>query len=119
MIKESVCIIVLIGIITILFLRDRRTDCAKLTSVLMIVPLSNLLAALLAKPLSSIKNVERLDIRIVGIVLGLIVSCLLLGLFSNHIQKKRFRTVYLAINGLFVAVLSLIFIYNIVLAPTP
>lgn len=113
MIVESACIIILILAISVVFMRQRRFDYAKATGILLIVPACNLLAAFISKPLSRLQHVDREDVMIIAIILGLIISCILLGLRCIHIKGKRLRLAYLIVNGVFIGLLSLIFIYNL------
>ena len=113
MLAASIAIVIVLQLMSFLFLRDKKFDYMKSSLILAIVPLSHLLSFALSRPLSVIKGVVRGDVIVIGLVAGLMLSCILLGLMSFKIKRHRLKVTYLVVNGLFVGILSLIFIYNV------
>ena len=112
MITESIIIIILIAVISGVFLREKRYDYAKSTGILLIVPLTYLLGFALSRPIAILKQVERIDVILIATIIGLIISCILLGLRCISIKQKKLKVAYLMINGMFIGIISLIFIYD-------
>lgn len=113
MLAASVAIVIVLLLMSFLFLRDKKYDYMKSSLILAIVPFSHLISFGLSRPLSIIRGVVRGDVIVIGLVVGLMVSCILLGLMTFKIKSRRLKFTYLLVNGLFVGIVSLIFIYNV------
>ena len=112
MVTEAIIIIILIAVISGVFLREKRYDYAKSTGVLLIMPLAYLFGFALSRPIATLKQVERIDVILVAIIIGLMISCILLGLRCISIKQKKLKLAYLIVNGAFIGIISLIFIYD-------
>ena len=92
MVTEAIIIIILIAVISGVFLREKRYDYAKSTGVLLIMPLAYLFGFALSRPIATLKQVERIDVILVAIIIGLMISCILLGLRCISIKQKKAKT---------------------------
>lgn len=111
MVVESLCIIVIILLIAFIFLRDKRYEYARSAMMLLIVPVSYLIAYGLSYPLMPLLDCHQSTILIVGIVIGMVAAAIMQGLTGLSIKKQSLRAAYLIMSGLFILVLGLIFIF--------
>ena len=96
---------------TFIFLRTKRRTYALSTASLAVIPLVNLLYKLVIERFAETAK-EPLAVFSIVIFIGLIVSCLLLGLSANSIQSKRSRIFMLVMSGVFNAALGILFIWG-------
>lgn len=112
MIVESLSIILIILGIFVVFLRSKRADYALSTIPLAIVPAAQLLSELFVPSISRGLSLDAAIVQ-VGVVAGsLIIACIVMGLMSNQIRSKRSRGTYLAVCGMFLLILSSVFIHS-------
>lgn len=110
MLVECICIILIIALMSVIFLRAHRKDFAVTTLPLLILPLLHIFSLALSKPLSGPLPLDGNGITIAIDALGLVISCTAFGFFSNRIASKRSRMGYLICCGGFVTILTWVLI---------
>ena len=106
-------IIVVILLMFIIFLREHRLEYAKTAAILMILPAMYALSCVAASVANRLLSVEETHVIFYGVIVGLILACILIGCMANKIGKKKFRVVYVSVNGLFVLILTIIMLLKI------
>ena len=106
---ESIAIIAVIGIYAYMTARSGKRSLALAVLPLVIVPLFHLLSQPVSSLLAAVA--QRDNIRAVIDVIGLALTCLLLGIFSGWFSSKRLRKGYLFICGGFSCILTCVFIH--------
>ena len=113
MLVECLAIVVVILLLSFVFLRSGRKDYALTTLPLMLLPTVHVITSLLlASPLNGAFSLDTGGITVAIDATSLVVSCVLLGLFSHQITSKKARNFYLVISILFVVVLTWVLIAN-------
>lgn len=112
MIVESVAILLIIFLILIIFLREKQYDYARTAGILMLLPGSYLIGYLLTYFSSCLFGFGGSQILLVVNLLGILSSGLLIGVMACYIKRKRLRVVYCVTNGLYIAVIGVLMIFN-------
>ena len=108
------CIAIIFGIVCMVFvfLRAKKTSYALSIIPLMIVPALHIIAMYCSKLFANMFDLDRNLVMIAIDVLGLIASCLLLGLASGNFSSKKSRASYLLVTGAFLVILSWVLVAN-------
>lgn len=109
MLVESICIILILAIMVIVFLRAKRKDFALATAPLLIVPLFHTLSNILGDLLHIALSV---NIKAAADVVGLSIAVAAIGFISAAMSTKKSRLAYIVVAGGFTAVITIIFIFN-------
>ncbi|HIZ56827.1 MAG TPA: hypothetical protein H9671_11675 [Firmicutes bacterium] len=118
MLVESIAILCVLLLVVVVFLRAKKYEFAIASITLIIVPVGNVLAILLSYPIArQIPGVETADVAITINVAALILSCMILGFISHRIRTRSARSVYMILTGLFVGILSWLFIFSALTEP--
>lgn len=112
MVVECICIILIIFLMGVVFLRAHRKDYAMTTLPLLILPLLHLLGLLLVHPITDVVSLDKNGVIIAFDALALVISCTALGFFSHQIKLRRARILYMLCCGTFVTILTWVFILN-------
>lgn len=113
MFVESIAIIVVILLIFIIFLREHRIEYAKTTAILTILPASYALSYFISYIMNKLFSINSTYIIFYGIIIGLILTCILIGCMAYAINQKKLRIIYVSMNGLFVLILTIIMMVKI------
>lgn len=109
MIVESISIILIILVASFMFARAKKVKYGIATIPLISVPVFHIIASLITPLLSNDINTTAIAITLADIA-ALVISALLLGLFSNVFSSKSTKTSYLVLSGLFVFILTSVFV---------
>ena len=112
MVVESISISVIIFLILLIFIREKRLEYAKTAGILLILPGSYLISFFISFAFNRFFDLNRNDIVLIGSIIGLIASCLLIGFIAYKIKKNNLRLLYCLTNGVFILVLGLIMIFD-------
>ncbi len=110
MFVESIAIIVVILLIFIIFLREHHTEYAKTAAILTILPISYALSYSISYIINKLFSVDSTYIIFYGILIGLILTCILIGCMAHTIKRKKLKIIYVTMNGLFALTLTIIMI---------
>ncbi len=110
MFVESIAIIVVILLIFIIFLREHHTEYAKTAAILTILPISYALSYFISYLINKLFSVDSTYIIFYGILIGLILTCILIGCMAHTIKRRKLKIIYVTMNGLFVLTLTIIMI---------
>ena len=110
---EAIAIIVVILLMFIIFLREHRIEYAKTAAILMILPGTYAMSCVISSILSKFFSVDETYIIFYGVIVGLILTCILIGCMAYKIGKKKLRAVYVSMNGLFVLILTAIMLLKV------
>ena len=113
MFVESIAIIVVILLIFIIFLREHRIEYAKTAAILTILPVSYALSYFISYLINKLFSINSTYIIFYGILIGLILTCILIGCMAYEINQKKLRVIYVSMNGLFVLILTIIMMVKI------
>lgn len=113
MIVESVAILVILFLMLMIFLREQRYEYARTAGILMILPGSYLVSyAIGFSVYRLIGSAPRANILLIGIIIGLIAACILVGLMIYHIRKPKLKLAYACTNGLFLLILGVMMLFD-------
>ena len=112
MLVECISIIMVILMVAFIFLRAHRRDYAVTTLPLLVLPLMHILSLVLATRMSGILSLNAQGITVAIDATALVISCTVLGFFSNRISSRKARNAYLVVCGTFVVILTWVFIAN-------
>lgn len=110
MFVDSIAIIVVILLIFIIFLREHHTEYAKTAAILTILPISYALSYFISYVINKPFSVDSTYIIFYGILIGLILTCILIGCMTHTIKRRKLKIIYVTMNGLFVLTLTIIMI---------
>ena len=126
MINEFAAIFIIIILVAVIFSKKWRSEYVKTAYGLAVLPGSYILSYFFCFVLSRCSSlrlkvaqsfpslaVASKTIMICGIVVGLMASCITLGVIMSKIRKKNLRLKYILINGFFVSILTLIMVCNL------
>ena len=114
MVTECWAIIILIVVMAGVFYRGRKPAYAVMSLPLAIVPLSHLFSFPLARMIVRLDTVSNeMFVRICIHVLGLIVTCFLVGGLSRNLPTRRARRAFMVISGIFTFCITAVLIYSI------
>lgn len=112
MVVESISMIIILTLIMFIFLREKRFEYAKTTAILLILPASYLLGVFLSYAFNIMFDVLRNNVVLLFSILGIIATCILIGLMAYHIKNGRLRCVYVLINGIFILIIGIVMIFD-------
>lgn len=112
MIVESFAMSVIILLILFIFVREKRFEYAKTAGILLILPGSYLVGIFASIGFYKLFSINRNYVVLLGTIMGLIASCLLIGLMAYHIKKSNLKLAYIFINGIFILVIGIIMIFD-------
>lgn len=107
---ECSAIILVILVMSFMTLRAGQPGNAVGCLPLVIVPAFHIISAKLASMLVKLTGLEPPVLRAAVGIFGLMIACILLGVISLQVKKKRVRVGYLVISGGFCAVLTCVLI---------
>lgn len=111
MIFECSAIIVVILVMSYLLFRSEGSSGWGIGVLpLTLVPASHIVGPRLSLMLVRLFGLEYLTMRIGVDIFALVITCLLLGVISSRIKRKRSRWAYLAVCGGFSAILTCVLI---------
>jgi hypothetical protein len=113
MVAESLAITIILLAISFIFLRKRKTKYAVTTLPLILVPLFHILFVSVAPSIASQFGFDEKALIVALNTSVLIISCILLGLFSHKISSQKSRMTYLTSCGGFLIILSWLLSTNI------
>lgn len=113
MFVESIAIIVVILLIFIIFLREHRIEYAKTAAILIILPASYALSFFISYIINKLFSINSTYIIFYGIIIGLVLTCILIGCMAYAINQKKLRVIYVSMNGFFVLILTIIMMVKI------
>ena len=113
MLVECICIILIICLMAVIFLRAHRKEYALTTLPLLILPLLHIFGLWLARPISGKVPLDPEGVVIALDALALVISCTALGFFSHQISAKKPRIVYMICCCGFVTILTWVLITGI------
>lgn len=108
----------IVGIFTILaisFAAKRKWKAVASIFPLMIVPIFHLISGPVVDAVMPYLELDRWMIYVIFNTLGLVLSCLMLGLLSLKIEYVSLRILFLSITGIYCVVLFIILISNMIL----
>lgn len=108
MFAESIAITVVILLIFIIFLREHRIEYAKTAAILTILPISYAFSYIISYVINKLFSVNSTYIIFYGILIGLILTCILIGCMAHAINQKKLKIIYVSMNGIFVLILTII-----------
>lgn len=106
---ESICIVLILGIISIMFVRAHHKKYALATAPLIILPALHALSFLTNDMFHIVLSAQ---VRTGIDILGLALAAAMLGICSAKMQSRRSRVGYLLVCGCFTTALAIIFILN-------
>lgn len=114
MIVECVAIILVILTIGVVFLRTKRKDYALSVLPLLIVPTIHILTSDLkiAKCIALLFSTDTYIMVICIDIISLVLSCIMIGLFSQNFKSKTARHSYTIISAVFLIILVWVFSLN-------
>ena len=112
MVVESVSILAIIFLILILFLREKRYEYARTAGILTLLPAGYLLGYLFSYLAYSLCGFSGGELLLIFTLIGVLSSGLMIGLMGYHIKRVRLRIAYCLINGLFIAVVGILMIFD-------
>lgn len=110
MLVESIAISMILVVMLFVFLRSHHRKYAIGTVPMLIVPVLNVLTAVLADTLQL--NISK-DILAAVIVFGLAVAVAAIGMLCTMVKSRKAKYAYLFLSGGFTTLLTVIFIGNI------
>lgn len=113
MFGECVVILVIILAIMLMSLKMSKKNAALESLPIIFVPLMYIIANYVSGPLASILPVNKFSTYSGFVVLGIIVSSMLVGMFANRYKRKSFRALYITAVLVFDIVLGIVLITNI------
>lgn len=113
MITECFSIVLILLALMIIFLRARKPKHALITLPLLIVPLFHIVIVIFSPNLVSLLNIQKTNLIIIFNTSILIISCILLGAFSNFLMTKKAKLTYLISCGMFLFLLSWLLTINV------
>lgn len=113
MIVESISILVILFLMLVIFLREHRYEYARTSGILMILPGSYLVSYFIGFAVYRLLGTApRANILLIGIIIGLIAACMLVGLMVYHIRKPKLKLAYACTNGLFLLILGILMLFD-------
>lgn len=110
MLVECISIIMVILMVAFIFLRSHRKDYAITTLPLLVLPMMHILSLALSRHLTGMFSLNAQGIMVALDATALVISCTVLGFFSNRIPVRKARNAYLVICGVFVVILTWVLI---------
>lgn len=111
---ECSAVILVILVMSFMMLRAGQAGNAIGCLPLVIVPSFHIVSAGLASMLAKLTGLDPLILHITVDIFGLMIACILLGVISLQIKKKRVRVWYLVTSGGFCAVLTCVLVGYII-----
>ncbi|WMJ22594.1 hypothetical protein RBG61_11430 [Paludicola sp. MB14-C6] len=109
MIVESIAIIIIFTVMSILFIRVKKKNYAAATAPLIIVPFFQLIANILNEYLGKVVTA---DIQSLIVIIGLAIGVVLIGVASNYLVGKKPKIAYILLCGSFTTILTIVFLCN-------
>ena len=110
---ESIAILIVILLILIIFIREHCNEYAKTAVILMILPGTYILSYIITLFVDRFFHIQNYYIVFVGIIIGLIITCFLIGLMAYHIKRKSLKIMYICMNGLILLSLTIIMLLDL------
>lgn len=112
MLPECSAILLILVAIEIVFLRSKKFKSAIFVLPLGIVPMFHMVAIGFSILINRMWEIERW--KVIGIfdIVGLVVSCLLLGWISGNIQKNKNKGAYLGLCAGFSTILACVLLFH-------
>lgn len=114
MVAGCAAIVGIFFILSISFAASKKWQVALAVCPLMIIPIFYLLGGPISKTMSASVSLESWMIHVIINTLGLVLSCLILGLISLKIKYVSIRIFFLSITGIYSVVLFFILAFDIV-----
>ncbi len=112
MVVESVAILAVIILILILFLREKRYEYARTAGILAILPISYLIGYLIEYLAYTMQCLLNGELLLIFTLIGVLSTGLMIGLMGYKIKRIRLRVLYCSINGLFIAIVGILMIFD-------
>lgn len=110
---ESAAIVVILLIMAYMFVRSGRPAAAVVVLPLTVLPIFNLAAGPVARWLAPyIASMDVFDVRLIALILGLCLTCILLGFLGAKIHAKVARRAYLLLCGGYSLILACTMIFG-------
>ena len=111
MIIEYLVIFAIMLVLVIIYSKNNKKY-AIATIPLLVLPGTNILAYLFSDPIASIIPFEHITVYTVMNLLAVMVSTLLVGIWSAKFKRRSTKIGYITMCLLFNVILALIFVYN-------
>ena len=115
MIAGCAAIIGIFSIMSVSFAASKKWKAAVSVFPMMIVPIFHLLGNVISKSITASVSIEIWMVKAIIDTLGLVLSCLFLGLFSLNVKSVPTRVLFLSITVIYCIILFFILVFDIVL----
>lgn len=109
MLVESICIVLILALLSITFFRRGQRNYSLITTTLLILPLEHIITQIVSELTNIVFTAQTRTLWDLAFVA---VSQLLLGCLANQIKNKKSRVVYCVMGFAFVLILGVIFVLN-------